>query len=166
METAARIETALSPSAVVERVSVMSRRGRLPGLRTDGEGLFSTLAYGWSILDQTMVCEAEEGDGTVLRFRTVLPRKMPAVILAVFAFTVWPGVWLTHQMLVTYWGWYLGLANQWPWITYAWYLPMTVLPIPFIFRTALRRSHAGAAVSANELIERIGKEIGGTVKTG
>lgn len=163
METLARIETSLSPSDVVDRLSEMSRRGRLPGFSREGEGLFSALAYGWSILDQRMVCEAEEGEPTLLRFRTVLPMKMPLVIAVILAATVWPGSWFTDEMLVTYWPWYLKQVHAWPWLTYAWYLPLAVLPIPFVFRIALRRSHAGAAESATELIERIGKELGGKV---
>ena len=162
----AQIHTDLSPSVVVEQVRQMSRRGRLPGFSTAGDGLFSALAYGWSVLDQRMVCDADQGDQTVLRFHNVLPWKMPAVIAAMFAFTVWPGVWFTNEMLVTYWPWYLGHERTWPWLTYAWYLPLAILPIPFVFRSSLRRSHVAAAESANELIERIATEIGGHVVPG
>lgn len=157
------IQTDLSPSKVVERVSEMSRRGKLPGFSTSGDGLFSALAYGWSVLDQRMVCRAEEGKTTELRFHNELPWKMPVVIFLMFAFTVWPGVWLTNEMLVTYWPWYLKQTRSWPWLTYAWYLPLTVLPIPFFFRSAWRKSRLAAAASAKELIERIGKELGGRV---
>jgi len=156
-----RIETELSEQEVLERVSRMSKRGRMPGFQAGGDGgLFSVLAYGWSILDQRLVCEAS---GSVLRFRTVLPKRMPIVIGVLFAVTIWPGVWFTNEMLVTYWDWYLGLAGRMPWLTYAWYLPLTVIPLPWIFRTAIRRSDAAAEASGRELIERMGKELGGRV---
>ncbi|MFG0313403.1 MAG: hypothetical protein ACF8LL_04365 [Phycisphaerales bacterium] len=161
------IQTTLTPDEAVDRVATMSKRGKLPGFSREGDALFSSLAYGWSFLDQRLICEAtRDADTTTMRFRTVLPPKMPLIVGVIFAITIWPGVWFTDQMLATYWNWYLGLLNDMPWLTYAWYLPLTILPLPWMFKSMMNRSHTAAHESAKELIERINAVIDGRLIDG
>ena len=121
-----RLRTMLSPEEVLERASFASRRGRLAGFEPGGAGLFSVAAFGQPF-DRVLIVEAQrDGPATVLRFSTRLLRKWPALFIAVAVFTVWPGVWLTHSLLQTYFPG--SLVANWP---YWWYLPLSVLPLPW-----------------------------------
>jgi hypothetical protein len=110
-----------------------------------------------------LVGEAETGEGgTRLRFRTLLPLRLPLAVGLVLVLSVWPGVWLTDSMLVTYWGWYGARVAALPWLTYAWYLPL-MLPLPWVYKRVLDRSNEAATRSARELIGRMAGVLDGRV---
>ena len=160
------IETALGEGEIVERLGTLSRRGKLPGYEAGGRGgLFSVAAFG-TYFDRVLIGEASSREGgTEVRFRTVLPLRLPLAIGLVLALSVWPGVWLTDSMMVTYWGWYGSRVASMPWLTYAWYLPL-MLPLPWVFKRALDRSNAAADGSARELIGRMAGAVDGRVVGG
>lgn len=157
-----KIETPLGADEAVERLATMSKRGKLPGFERGGHGgLFSVTAFG-TYFDRVLVGEGAEGTGGAsIRMHSVLPWKMPALIIFVFVLTIWPGVWFTDEMLVTYWGWYAAKVVEMPWLTYAWYLPLTVIPLPWTYWSALKKSNAAAAASARELMGKMAAALDG-----
>lgn len=149
------VETDLSVEAVLDRLDVASRRGRLPGFVRGGHGgLFSVAAFGHPF-DKVLVGASERaGAGVRLRFRAKLPLKGPALFAAALAFSVWPGVRIMDHLIPVEWGW---IPTWW------WYLPLTILPIPWAWRAVMKRTDATARESAIKQIEQIATEVGGRV---
>jgi len=156
----------MSAEAILERLGTMSRRGRLDGFeprpKQPRPGLFAASALG-TPFDSVVVAHASHSAGThpdaapatTLAFEIVMLRKMPIVFAAILLFTVWPGVVLTDMFIADWFPslWRLG-------ITWYWYLPLTILSIPFAWRVAMRRSRESARQYAIETIEAIAKELG------
>jgi hypothetical protein len=153
-----RVRTALAPEAIVARLDFASRRGRLAGFRP-GPGLFSVAAFGQPF-DRVLIADArgEEG-GTVLEFRSALLLKWPAIFIAVTLFTIWPGVWLTDSLLSTYFASY----PWWGLRTWMWYLPLTVLPLPWMAKGMWQKSEGLAHDSAHRAIRKIAAEVDGRI---
>lgn len=144
----------LDKLSVVRRMRALSQRGKLPGFEETADG-FKALAYGW-VFDFDLVYRVEESaQGSTLTPALVLKRRMPAIVLVILALSIWPGVWITDSMLATYFSWY---PHEF-WKTCAWYLPLTVLPMPWVWKTAMRRSRLLAEESARELAERVRAEL-------
>lgn len=140
--------------SVVRRMRALSQRGKLPGFEETSDG-FRALAYGW-VFDYDLRYRVDEGPGgSTLTPALELKRKMPAIVIAVLLLSIWPGVWITDSMLATYFDWY---PREF-WKTCAWYLPLTVIPMPWVWKTAMGRSRMLAEESARELSERIGAEL-------
>lgn len=140
--------------SVVRRMRALSQRGKLPGFEETADG-FQALAYGW-VFDYDLRYRVDEGPGgSTLTPALELKRKMPAIVIAVLLLSIWPGVWITDSMLATYFDWY---PREF-WMTCLWYLPVTVLPMPWVWKTAMGRSRMLAEESARELAERIGAEL-------
>jgi hypothetical protein len=157
------IETGLSEAEIVARLRTMSKRGKLPGFEAGGAGLFAASAQG-AYVDRVLVGKVEQGEGFVrLRFRTEMAVWKPLLVGVVLALTVWPGVWLTDSMMVTYWAWYGEQASKMWWLTYAWYVPLTVIPLPWACTKAWAKNTASARASAVELIERMAGALDGRV---
>lgn len=149
-----------SPDQIVSALANMSKRGRLAGFaraRADSGDLFHAEAWG-SPFESELIARAEAGEGgTALSFRVRMLRKMPWIFAAVLAFAIWPGVWFTQSLLDTYFPGTL-IAEY----TYWWYLPLTALPIPFSWRSMMRKSREQAEVSAREQIQKIARELNAT----
>lgn len=153
------VRTGLGREAVLQRLGTLSRRGKLAGFaKGNGGVLFSAAAFG-KYFDYAIDARAKNGgDGpTALEFEMRLERRMPLIFAIVLVLTVWPGCWLTKNILTMY------LAETWAqpiatW-TYWWYLPLTVLPIPWMWRKAMRESRSAADVSSREVIQKIAKEL-------
>jgi hypothetical protein len=75
--------------------------------------------------------------------------KLPVIFGLLILFTIWPGVWLTHSMLRAYFSFYTYPE----WITWAWYIPFTVLPLPWMLARMIRQSRAAAYASALNSVE-------------
>jgi hypothetical protein len=69
-------------------------------------------------------------------------------------------VWLTDSLMGVYWPAYGVWSDQMPWLTYAWYLPVTALPLPWLWRSLTRKSAAMAAESAAKVTETIRSLVG------
>lgn len=145
------IATSQGSEAIVERLTTASRRGRLAGFeRRGGDVLFVVDAFG-SPFDG--VVEARwQGDasGGRLRFALRMKRRLPVIFAVVLAATVWPGVYFTDQLIPGEWGW---IPTWW------WYLPLTVVPIPWVWRGAMRKSRAAMEASAKEAIAKVRAEL-------
>jgi hypothetical protein len=68
--------------------------------------------------------------------------------------SIWPGVWFTDSMLSTYFDWY----PRSQWFTYAWYIPLSLLGIPAMwkfFKHSEKKTHAESL----EVIKKIAATI-------
>jgi hypothetical protein len=160
----------MDAEAIVAKLDKASRRGRLPGFEPKpAGGLFLVDAWG-TPFDHDLVANAEPDDsGTQLRFLLRMRRRMPTIHAVILLLTIWPGVWLTDSMLKIWFNWYYTLTqkdififNGFEWFTYGWYLPLCVVPLPWFWRSIMRRSRRTAAESALEMIAKISKELGVT----
>lgn len=162
------LEVPLPPAEVIQRLDKASRRGRLPGFeKGNGEVLFRTDAWGTPFDSDLMARCESTGEVTRLGFSVRLRRKLPAIYVVILAVTVWPGVIVTDSMLRLWFEWYnhltqIALFNVggFSWFTYAWYLPLTVLPLPWMWKGWMRRSCGTAHVSALEMIAKMAGELG------
>jgi hypothetical protein len=139
---------------VLERLGTLSRRGRLPGFEQGGRGLFSVEAHGHPF-DAELIAEAHQADppGSELRFTLRLRRRMPTTFAAILLLTIWPGVYFMDQLIPGEWG---AISRT----VYWWYLPLTVVPIPWVWRSMMRKSRASSRREAEEAIRKIGAEVG------
>lgn len=148
----------LEVAAVMERLRRASQRGGLPGFRTVGEARFEASAFG-SHFDRTLIGGVTaDPQGSTIEFGARRHWKTLAGVWIVFALTLWPGVWLTHSMLLTWFGWY-GLSM---WGTVAWYVPLTLLGVPALMKVQ-RASDRASWAHAHETIEKIASLCAGTM---
>lgn len=144
----------LAPAEIIRRLEALARRGKLADFAETrgGPAIFTLIAYGQPF-DYTLTASAaQEGSRTTLTYRLQRQPKAPAITAAVLAVTIWPGVWLTDSMLRTYW-------SSYDFATWMWYLPITVLPLPWFWLRVSRRSQAAAEAHAAELAETIRAEL-------
>lgn len=158
-ERVSTLRTTLSPGEITARLESLARRGKLAGYESPVKGvpgaLFAAAAFG-QVFDYRLVAHADTPSekGTMLRFSLVPVMRGPLIFWAAMALTVWPGVWLTDSMLTSYFSWYT--IDTWKW-----YLPLTVLPLPFMWRKMSKTSLAAAVQHSSEQVEKIAQEIGG-----
>ena len=135
-------------------------RGLCPVL-LPGPDLFEVEAYS-APFEHVLAARAEGGPRTRLKFRLQMLRKAPLIFAAVLVVTLWPGLPLTHSMLVTYFSWY-RLSEA---LTAAWYVPLTVLPVLWWLPRAVRKSRAEAGAAAREQLLRLRDLLDGTLTQG
>lgn len=139
--TVTDLELPHPPEKVVELLETSARRGKLPGFeRGTGGHLFKVSLFS-EPFDHDLIARVAETDGgsTHLRFEVRLRGMMPIVTIVVVALTIWPGVWLTHSLLITYFETYRGWCESVPGLTYWWYLPLAIIPLPWAYRTIRRK---------------------------
>lgn len=149
------IETDLDANVVRERLRDQSKRGKLPGFEaSDPQGLCSVAAHG-TPFDSKLVLHHETNH---VRFECVMLPMLPRIFALLLIITIWPGLPLTEGFLVSF-DWYNNLMNSIGIETWHWYLPLTVLPAPFAYRSAIRKSRVSAHQSAVETIEKLRKVL-------
>ncbi len=149
------------PSEVLARLESLSRRGKLAGFERTSPHSFETSIYGAPydrVLRATIEPDAGEPEQAIIECAAHLPRRLPAIVALVLIVAVWPGVWLTHSMLVTYFGWY----PRADWVTVVWYVPLTLLAVPVLWKQ-FRQSERSAFAHAHEVIARIAATCDGEV---
>src|SRR5262249_52786554 len=139
------VATPLTAEQVRERLLTASKRGRLPGFHNGGAA-FAVAAHGHPF-DGVMSGRWRDGK---LVFESRMLRRMPRVFAATLILTVWPGVYLMDQLIPGEWGW---IPTWW------WYLPITAIPIPWMWRSLMRKSRASIDASAREAIGKIAAEV-------
>ncbi|MBL4808544.1 MAG: hypothetical protein JKY43_00600 [Phycisphaerales bacterium] len=145
-----KIKTEMSDSAVFKTLLKMSKSGKLAGYKhISGERAAVVDAHG-TPFDSDLVIQYSEED---ICFSLKMRRKFPAIFMALLVVTVWPGLPLTDSFMFSL-GWYERLMGE-SIETWMWYLPMTVLPIPFVWKSAIKKSRASARQHAIETIEKI-----------
>lgn len=146
----------LSPDEIRARLEAAARRGKLPGLKLDSRAnsLFSIMDFGRPYESVLSATALREGGHTRLSFAARPKPLMPMVMLLLLVATVWPGIWLTNSMLVSY---FPGYAYQ----TWMWYLPLTVPMVPWVMWSSWRKSVRSAAIEGRELIGKVSQFIEG-----
>ncbi|QOJ01757.1 MAG: hypothetical protein HRU70_15230 [Phycisphaeraceae bacterium] len=150
--TAGTMRSPCAPAEVLRRLAGLSKRGKLPGFAPDGERGFRASVFGAYFDFELLADLRAHGEGTVLTWRIRAKAAGPVIFAAVCAFTVWPGVWLTDRLIPGEWGWIE---------TWIWYIPLTVLPLPWAWRKAWRASRESAVTHAAEVVSRVRGEIDG-----
>lgn len=144
----------VATSEVMPRLEASARRGKLAGLRAGRAGECFRVEVGSHPFDHEIVGELSP-DSRSLRLRIRLLPRLPLIYAVLIVLSVWPGLWITDSMLTTYFGWYrLGL-----WWTAAWYIPLTVLPLPWMLVSMLRRSRVDAGERAALLVAEIARVL-------
>ncbi len=148
------INTPLGDDEILRRLEVAARRGKLAGFNSrDSSCLFSVAAFG-DQFDYRLCASSQPVPGSRrLNFQLRMLLKMPLIMAVVLIITIWPGVWLTDSMLTTYFAWYTIP-------TWIWYIPLTVLPIPWMWKRMHGRSKVAATEHAKEQIAKIAAELG------
>ena len=142
------------PEQAVDRLEQAAKRGQLPGFSRGGsDHLFEVDAYG-AVFEYGLRAKASNVAGrTTLAFSLVLRRKVPAIMAVVFVLSIWPGLPMTDSMLRTWSTWYDGLPS---WTTLGWYLPLTIVPLPWMWLSWHRASRLAANKQAKVQLETIG----------
>ncbi len=157
----APIASEKSAGQICDALERLAKQGKLPGFVRDGDGgLFSVDAQG-TPFDRRLVGEAsEDGGRTIVSWRLVTPRKWPVGIALVLAVSVWPGLPITDSLLQTYFpGSYGAWTSGW-FATWMWYLPLTVVPIPWFWRSTFAKVRATTMEHAVETRAKIRDAIG------
>jgi len=151
----------LAASEILATLGKAARRGRLPGFDARGADGFHVEAdavpFPYELVGS--IGTGERG-GSIVRLHLRRLTRLPLIFGAVLALTVWPGVWLTDSLLSTYWPSYGRWSADTPWLTYAWYLPITLVPIPWMWRSLARKSRDAALASAREQAATIAELVG------
>jgi len=143
----------------MERLGALAKRGKLPGFEDRSEAelvshsdthAFRVLVFGNPYDRELLGTIAPAGESSSIELESRLLRKFPTIVIVVMVLALWPGVWLTDSMLATYFSWY---PNNF-WITAAWYLPLTLLCIPVLWKQ-FSKSEAGCASETAELLKKI-----------
>lgn len=155
------VKTRHPQAEVVRRLALAARRGRVAGFeQSDPKGAFSAAAFGETFDYRLIASASPDEPGCTLSFTLDMVKKAPWIMGIVVLLTIWPGAWLTESMLSTYSDWYGSLPS---WVTYAWYLPITVVPLPWMWKRMHGKSLAAAETHAREQIATIASEVEGVV---
>lgn len=150
----------LAVDEILDRLGTASRRGRLPGFvpAPPGGALFRVAAFG-NPVDGNLDARPRPVDGgTHLDFTLGIPRRLSVVLAAALAVTVWPGVYFMDQMMIQF---LPGVRGWLP--TWWWYLPVSILPIPWIWRSIMARARSTALQSAREMMDTLAGELGADI---
>lgn len=153
------ISSPIAPAAILARLSTASKRGRLAGFIAEPGGNAFRAALFSEPFDHELraAIEPAPGGGSIIRASARMLPKMPLIFAVVLIITVYPGVLLTDTMIPGEWGWI---------DTWIWYVPLTALPIPWIWAKLMKKSRTGAGLSAYELLHKLATEVEGRVETG
>ncbi len=156
-EGLADIRVSLTQDQVLERLGQAARRGKLPEYAPGGpeDALFRASALGQPF-DRDLLAWAQAEDGGVrLRFGLHWRKKAPILYIAAMILTVEPGRYFLDVMIPGSWGW--G-SIMW------WYYPLTIIPIPFMWLSFVRKSRASTLETARESHEAIRSILGAQAK--
>lgn len=146
------------PRRVIELLTNAAKEGKLPGFIATSPPvqtpptsptIFSVEAFG-TVFEHEVRATAQpaaSGQPWLLHFSLHLLPKKPTLFLAVIIISIWPGLPMTDAMLRSWIAWYDGLPL---WATAAWYLPLTILPLPWLCASWYRASTASANAHALE----------------
>lgn len=149
------VRTTLAPKEAMSRLDRASKQGKLPGFEQRGERAFRALVYGEPFDRELLGTIGEGSSGSVIELRLRLLKKFPTIAIALVIVSIWPGVWLTDSMIQTY---FPGYPNSF-WVTAAWYLPLTVIPLPWMLRSMWRKSEGIAREELDKTIAKIERAV-------
>ncbi len=141
---------------VATRLDEAARRGRLPGLKHGEDATsFRVRLYGGQFDRMLEARAVDRPGGSAIAVKVKLLPGMPTLFAVICLFTIWPGVWLMDSMLATY----IPSSQGW-WPTWTWYLPITVLPLPFAIRKVWRSSRDLATEDLRKTLASVARETG------
>lgn len=148
-----QLQTALPAAAVLSTLEALARKGKLAGFTPGADAAsFSVEAFS-TPFDHRLDASLKPRDGgTRIEFSTVMLRKAPAIFLFTSLLTIWPGEWLTDSMLRMYF-------PSYDMRTWLWYLPLTVLPLPWVWFRSVAKSRSMSLASATEAVATISSAI-------
>lgn len=162
----------LAASSVVETFDKLARRGKLAGFtpidpaRTDkatAGSLFSIAAFG-SPFDAVLFAriqiskrDASQPPSTRLVFSRSLKTKGLYLFGLVLLLTIWPGIELTRSLLASTFPEQRWLIDTLPY----WYLPLTIISLPWGLWEAWRRSDRSSHLAAHIAITKLAEDIPG-----
>jgi hypothetical protein len=149
----------MSARAAIDACEALARSGKLPGFHRLTPTSCSSRIFGQPFDRDLIVDAADAPSGSVVRLRTHLRRKFPALFILVAIFTIWPGVWLTDSLIQTY---FAG-ASSWIIKTWMWYLPLSIIPLPFAAKSMWRKSQHAAGEHFAEVQQRIAQAVGASM---
>ena len=142
------IETSLPASEVQLRLQTAAKRGNLPGYSPIDGSRFRIPAFGMPF-DHEVIATIEpagQTQKTRINFSIRMLPRLPIIFAITLLLTIEPGQTLVDMMIPGSWGWI---------DTRIWYYPVTIIPIPFAWRAAMRKSRAGATDHARLQAARI-----------
>lgn len=160
LEAPPALLTALEAQDAIARLDKLARRGKLPGFAVHPDSNRFEVAVFGEPFDRRLVGQVRaDADGQQRRveFTLQLKPKAPVIGAVVVALTVWPGVLLTDSLIPGRWGW---------WPTWWWYIPLVVVPLPFMLPKMWRKSEGIALEHLGEQHERIRSALDATVAAG
>jgi hypothetical protein len=81
---------------------------------------------------------------------------MPTIFAIIIIASIWPGVYFMDELIAQL------LPSLWrPWVTYYWYLPLTILPTPFLWASVMAKSRRTMREHADATLANIAKETAG-----
>lgn len=150
------ITTSLDRDAVLGKLTKLSKNGKLAGFESDGEYCLATVAAHGTPFDSEMLIRHE--NGRVL-FELKMLSMMPRIFALLLIITIWPGLPLTDGFLASF-TWYSDFEASTGIKTWYWYLPLTILPAPFAWKSSISKSKLSAQQSAIETIDSLRKALG------
>jgi hypothetical protein len=162
----------MPPEALVQHLDKLARRGKLAGFApidatkataAPAGSIFSIAAFG-TPFDATLYAVAQPlGDvtssssSTRLTFSRVLKRKGLIGFGLVLLLTIWPGIELTRSLFASTFPEQRWLIDYLPY----WYLPLTIISLPWGLWEAWRRSTRTSHASAHEAITKLIEDVPG-----
>ena len=144
-------QTQLSSDEIRRRLLSLSKKGKLPGYSSESDmGIASVAAHGAPFDSKLEIIH----DSEKVTFEAHLLKLIPTIFAITLVVTIWPGLPLTDGFLRSF-VWYDNLMGKIGIETWHWYLPLTILPAPFMFKSAIAKSKLAAHESALETIEKI-----------
>ena len=115
----------------------------------------ATVAAHGAPFDSEMLVHHESGR---VIFELRMLAMMPRIFALLLVITVWPGLPLTEGFLGSF-TWYSDFEASTGIKTWYWYLPLTILPIPFVWKSSMAKSRQSAQQSAVETIDSLRKVL-------
>lgn len=142
--------TSLNSEQVFTRLLKLSKQGKLAGyVHQVGDSYATVDAHGNPFDSDLRI----QHTGHAVEFELAMRKKLPLIFAVLLVITVWPGLPLTESFMLTM-GWYERLVSG-SFETWMWYLPMTVLPIPFVWRSSMMKSVQSAHEHALETVDKV-----------
>ena len=143
------LQTQHNDAELKARLLKRSKQGKLPGYKADEPGALASVAAHGTPFDSKLLIHH---DHEQIRFSLKLIPMMPMVFAFLLVITIWPGLPLTDVFLISF-EWYERFVANTGIQTWYWYLPLTILPAPFAYMNAIKKSRRSAYQSAIETIE-------------
>lgn len=145
------LRCALDAPEILARLDALARRGKLAGFEKLAPDSFLLDAFGNPFDHDLSATIAVSGGGSsepisTISFSLRMRRRLPIIFAIVCLLTIEPGQYFIDQMIPGTWGWI---------DTQLWYYPLAIIPLPFMWRSWLKKGRASAIDHAHEQIGKV-----------